>query len=115
MWAKWALLGLLALYVSVHAMYVFGKGYRLFVSGGIQEPLLGSMRETLYELQIGFLIVLAMIWVFLDKAQRSFAAVLVATTIASLSTFAFLERNGYFYIKEERFEQDAHQKGTLLY
>jgi hypothetical protein len=103
---KWALLGMVTFYISVHAMYVFGKVYRLLTNGGLQEPLLDSMRDTLYKWPIGCLIVLAVMWIFLDKAQKSFAALLIATTLASLSAFTFLDHRGYFYIKDtaERYE-----------
>jgi hypothetical protein len=96
---KWALLSLVAFYVSLSTLYVFGKVYRLLKNGGFPEPLLESMQKSLYEWQIGCLVVLAVMWVFLDKAQKSFVALLVAITITSLSTFAFLNHTGHFYIK----------------
>jgi hypothetical protein len=99
---KWVLLGLAAFYVSVDALYVFGKVYRILASGGLSEPLLEYRLEGLYKSHIICLAVLAVIWLFLDKAQRSFAALLVATTLISLATFAYLHQTGHFYIKDTK-------------
>jgi hypothetical protein len=102
----WALLSVVALYVSSSSMYVFGKVYRLITNGGIPEPLINDILKSMYQFPIGSLVVVAIMWMFLDRAQKFFASLLIAIAITSLSTFAFLHHAGHFYIKAtaERYE-----------